>query len=175
MVFLCLNILLEFSTAGAERPPLTKNVPISEFQNKAGESGYDLNAPPKGFFHTIQFAKDIDEDVGFRRAHDVVPIDPTDQFGRDVRAVFVVFQLHQHYVGFQITGLCFPEQVEGLDPGSPVTEDAVVVDLEDNSGYLQLFAPPQGWKPGNYKVEIHVGWEVNEVSLMGTMRFTIAS
>jgi hypothetical protein len=29
------------------------------------------------------------------------------------------------------------------------------------------------WKPGRYKVEIHVGEQINEMSLMGTMRFTI--
>jgi hypothetical protein len=29
--------------------------------------------------------------------------------------------------------------------------------------------------PGRYKVEIHVGEQVNEMSLMGTMRLTIAA
>jgi hypothetical protein len=29
------------------------------------------------------------------------------------------------------------------------------------------------WKPGPYKVEIQVGERVNEMSLMGSMRFTI--
>jgi hypothetical protein len=29
--------------------------------------------------------------------------------------------------------------------------------------------------PGRYKVEIHVGEQINETSLMGTMRFTIVT
>jgi hypothetical protein len=28
---------------------------------------------------------------------------------------------------------------------------------EDESGYLKLFPPTGGWKPGKYRVEIHVG------------------
>ena len=48
-------------------------------------------------------------------------------------------------------------------------------DRVTESGYLQFFAPPDGWKPGRYKVEIHLGWEVSEISLMGTMRFTVIS
>jgi hypothetical protein len=47
--------------------------------------------------------------------------------------------------------------------------------LEDESGYLKLSSPPSGWKPGRYKVEIHAGEQVNEMSLMGTMRFTVVA
>jgi hypothetical protein len=47
--------------------------------------------------------------------------------------------------------------------------------LEDESGYLTLSPPQNAWKPGRYRVEIHVGEQVNEMSLMGTMRFTIAA
>jgi len=45
--------------------------------------------------------------------------------------------------------------------------------LEDENGYLKLFPPPGGWKPGKYKVEIHIGWKINEISLIGAMRFTV--
>jgi hypothetical protein len=45
----------------------------------------------------------------------------------------------------------------------------------DDSGYLKLSAPQGGWMPGRYKVEIHVGEQINETSLMGTMRFTIVT
>jgi hypothetical protein len=46
--------------------------------------------------------------------------------------------------------------------------------LEDESGYVKLAPPTGGWRPGRYKVEIHVGFSVTELSLMGTMRFTVA-
>jgi hypothetical protein len=46
--------------------------------------------------------------------------------------------------------------------------------LEDETGYLRLLPPKGGWTPGRYKVEIHAGEQVNEMSLVGTMRFTVA-
>jgi hypothetical protein len=56
-----------------------------------------------------------------------------------------------------------------------IGQDAMHIALEDESGYLTLSPPQDAWKPGRYKVEIHVGEQVNEMSLMGTMRFTIVA
>lgn len=159
----------------AERPPLTPNVPVWKFQNNGQASGYDTNSPPKGLFQKIQFSKNYEQELSERRTHEIVPVDPTEIFQSDVRAVFLVFQLHQHYEPFKVIGLCYPEQVEGLDSSDILTEDSMMISLEDESGYLQFFPPPSGWKPGAYKVEIHVGWEPNDVNKMGTMRFRITS
>ncbi|RJQ47324.1 MAG: hypothetical protein C4534_01245 [Gaiellales bacterium] len=63
--------------------------------------------------------------------------------------------------------------MDGLDTKTPVAQDSMYLALEDDTGYLKLFPPEGGWKPGKYKVEIHVGWEVSDVSLMGTMRFAV--
>lgn len=87
--------------------------------------------------------------------------------------MFIVFRLHQHYQSFLIFGVCYPEAVPGLDPTVELTRDTVYIATEDESGYLKLFPTPGGWKPGRYKVEIHVGEEVSPVSLIGTMRFTV--
>jgi len=72
-----------------------------------------------------------------------------------------------------VFGHCFPEAVAGLDPATIVGEDVMHIALEDDTGYLRLSSPQGGWRPGRYRVEIHVGEQVNEMSLMGTMRFTI--
>ena len=47
--------------------------------------------------------------------------------------------------------------------------------LEDQTGYLKLLPTDGTWKPGRYKVEIHAGEQINDMSLMGTMRFTITA
>jgi len=65
--------------------------------------------------------------------------------------------------------------VPGLDPNTVIGQDVMYIALEDESGYLKLSSPQDRWKPGRYKVEIHAGEQVNEVSLMGTMRFTVAT
>ena len=43
--------------------------------------------------------------------------------------------------------------------------------IRDISNYFRLKV---GGKPGRYKVHIHVGEQVNDMSLMGTMRFEIS-
>lgn len=154
--------------------PIIKNAPIQDFQNRQQDViPYDFDAPPQGLFLTITTAEGFDEELGFQRTHEIVPVKPTDQFRPDIPAVFIVFHLHQHYQGFQVFGHCFPEAVSGLDPTVMIGEDVMHIALEDDTGYLRLSPPQGGWKPGRYKVEIHVGEQVNEMSLMGTMRFTI--
>jgi hypothetical protein len=126
-------------------------------------------------FRSITMSEGFDEELGFRRTHEIVPVKPTDRFRSDIPAVYVVFELHQHYQAFKVFGLCFPEEVTGLDSKVAVGEDSMYIALEDETGYLKLFPPQGGWKPGRYKIEIHAGEQVNDMSLMGTMRFTIAA
>lgn len=160
----------------ADEFPFTRNVPIPEFQNRQEDvRPYNFDAPPEGIFLSIKLAQGFEEEMGFRRTHEMVPVGPTEIFRPDSPAVFAVFQVHQHYEAFQVFGVCFPEQVEGLDPKTVIAQDVMYLALEDESGYVKLHAPPGGWKPGKYKVEIHIGWKVNEISLVGTMRFAVVA
>jgi hypothetical protein len=166
--------LLWCSAAPSEELPLTENVPISEFQNRTEDvKAYDFDAPPQGMFRSIAMAEDFEERLGVLRTHEIVPLRPTERFRADVAAIFIVFSLHQHYQAFTVFGRCTPEQAAGVLPGTIISEDAMYIALEDESGYLKLSPPRGGWKPGRYKVEIHTGEQINEMSLMGTMRFTI--
>jgi hypothetical protein len=159
----------------AEELPLTRNVPIPEFQNRTQDvQQYNFDAPPEGMFRSIVLSESFEEELGSQRTHEIVPVKPTEQFHSDSAPVFIVFKLHQHYQSFQLFGLCYPEEVSGLDRDTLVSQDAMYVALEDDTGYLKLLAPQEGWKPGRYKVLIHAGEQVNEMTLMGTMRFTIA-
>ncbi len=176
----CLELLVALfllpPIAFAEELPLTENVPISEFQNRAQDvTTYDFDAPPQGLFRSITLAEDFEERLGFQRTHEIVPVQPTTQFTVGTQAIFIVFSLHQHYQGFKVFGRCTPDDATGPTSETLVSEDAMHVALEDDSGYLKLAPPPGGWKAGRYKVAIHTGEQVNEMSLMGTMRFTIVS
>jgi hypothetical protein len=162
--------------AWAEELPLTENVPISEFQNRTEDTkAYDFDAPPQGLFRSIALAEDFEERLGPHRTHEIVPVHPTERFAPNISAIFIVFSLHQHYQGFQVFGRCTPEKVVGVAPETIVSEDAMHIALEDDSGYLKLSPPTGGWKPGRYKIEIHAGEQINEMSLMGTMRFTVVA
>jgi hypothetical protein len=126
-------------------------------------------------FRSITMAEDFEEELGFRRTHEIVPVKPTERFAAGERAVFIIFSLHQHYQAFKVFGRCLPEEAPGIPPGTIVSEDAMHMALEDESGYLKLLPPPGGWQPGRYQVEIHTGEQVNEMSLIGTMRFTVVA
>lgn len=169
-------VFLWCTVVTGEEPPLTENVPISKFQNRTEDTkAYDFDAPPQGLFRSITLAEDFEERLGFQRTHEIVPINPTERFSSDVAAIVIVFALHQHYQAFTVFGRCTPEQVAGLSPETLVSEDAMRIALEDESGYLRLPSPNGGWKPGRYKVEIHTGEQISEMSLMGTIRFTVVN
>ena len=167
--------LINATTALADDPPITRNVPMQDFQNRLEDvKPYNFDAPPEGMFYSIQFTEGFEEEVGYRRANEYVPVNPTDVFAPSTPTVYIVFRVYPHYESFQIFGRCYPETVDGLDPKQVITEDIVYMALEDETGYLRLFPPTKtGWQPGKYKVEIHVGWNVTEVSLIGTMRFIV--
>ena len=172
---ICLLVLFSGCFVWAEDLPLTHNVPIPDFQNRTETPApYNFDAPPQGMFRSIVLAESFEEELGFQRTHEIVPVRPTERFSVGSQPVFIVFELHQHYQSFQLFGRCYPEQVEGLDARAVVADDAMYIALEDQTGYLKLFPPQGSWKPGRYKVEIHAGEQINDMSLMGTMRFTIA-
>ena len=159
----------------AEELPLTHNVPVPDFQNRhETPKPYDFDAPPQGMFRNIVLAEGFEEEFGFQRTHEIVPIRPTEQFPPEAIPVFIVFELHQHYQSFQVFGRCYPEQADGPD-GMMIAEDAMYIALEDQTGYLKLFPAQGNWKPGRYKVKIYAGEQVNDMSLMGTMHFTISA
>lgn len=146
---------------------------VPELQDKNPLPPYDFNESPKGLFRSIQTAEGFEEEMGFRRTHEIVPVGITDVFHPASPAVYVVFNVFPHYQPYQVFGVCLPEKVQGLDPAIVIAQDTMYLALEDESGYVKLEPPAGGWKPGQYKVEIHVGFSVNELSLTGTMRFTV--
>ena len=163
---------LRIMEAMAEDLPIVKNPSINEFQNRSDGNTYDFNAPPGGMFRTITMAEGFEEELGFQRTHEIVPVKPTKTSLRCSRHLYSV-QPAPTLPAFQVFGRCFPESVRGLDPQQMVGQDAMYIALEDETGYLKLSSPQGRWKPGRYKVEIHAGEQVNEMSLMGTMRFTV--
>ena len=165
---------LAFFWAGTALAADTSPGGVPELQDKNPLPFYDFNSAPKGLFRSIETAEGFEEEMGFRRTHEIVPVGVTTVFRPASPAVFIVFNVFPHYQPYQVFGVCYPEKVPGLDPTTSIAEDAMYLALEDESGYVKLVPPPGGWKPGQYRVEIHVGFSVNDVSLTGMMRFTVA-
>ena len=148
--------------------------PLDYYKNPALDSSGLPDETPGGLFLHITLAESFDEDLDLRRGHRYYPIRPTEEFPSDALAVHVVFRVFQHYSAYQIIGRLFPEKVPGFSGKTFTDEEAAYLAVEDESGYLKFFAPSQeGWIPGLYRVDIFVGFEANDVTRMGTLRFTV--
>jgi len=143
-------------------------------QTVAPNSQPALAHKPEGLFLDITLAEDFEEGLEFRRENLYYPVRPTNQFTVDSSPVYVVFRVFKHYQAYQVIGQVYPDTIEEGATEGMIDEDMAYLALEDESGYLQFFPPSeQGWKPGYYHIDIFVGYEANEVSKMGTLRFHV--
>jgi hypothetical protein len=164
-------LLIMVVPSNADDLVLTPNMPMDQFQNRQEGKPYNFDAPPEGMFRAITLAEGFDEEFGFRRQTEIIPLNPATEFHFSNKPVFIVFQLYQHFQSFKVFGVCYAEQVASH---VAIARDAALITMEDESGYLKLSPPIGGWKKGRYRVEIHVGEQINNISLVGAMRFTVA-
>lgn len=129
---------------------------------------------PKGLFLDITLAREVEEDLEIRHGNLYYPVEPTDQFPVDASSIYLVFRVFKHYQAYQVIGQVFSDNIHGLSPNTLLDEDMAYLKLEDESGYLKFFPPTeQGWNPGHYHIDIFVGYEANEISRMGRLRFQV--
>ncbi|MEO7859986.1 MAG: hypothetical protein ABIU05_06000 [Nitrospirales bacterium] len=133
-----------------------------------------LDQKPAGVFLGLDFAESFEVKPTIRGGYTHIPVKPTDRFLPHVPSVYLVFSVHEHLSSYPIIGRLFSELETGMDAPQWLDEDMVDLATEDESGFLKFFSPDGIWQPGRYRVEIFVGYIANEVSKMGTMRFTIA-
>lgn len=133
-----------------------------------------LDQKPEGVFLGLDFAESFEVKPTTRGGHIHIPVRPTDMFLSHVTSVYLVFTVHEHLSSYQIIGRLFVESETGMDSPQWLDEDIVDLATEDESGFLKFFPPDGVWQPGQYRVEIFVGYIANDVNRMGTMRFTIA-
>jgi hypothetical protein len=156
-----------------DEPPANVSAPYKDYSNSPNLPSFDHK--PGGLFESMVFAESVEEDRTLRAGHILVPVNPTDTFSPSAKAVHLVFAVHKHLAPYQIIGRLFPEQVPDADSTQWIDEDRADLALEDESGYLKFFAPDGKWKPGRYRVDIYVGYMVNTMNKMGTMRFSVNS
>ena len=148
--------------------------PMDYYKNPDLDLSDFTDATPGGLLRHITLAESFEEDLDLRRGHRYYPIRPTKEFPADALAVHVVFRVFKHYSAYEIIGRLFPENVPGLSGNTFSDEESAYLALEDESGYLKFFPPSQaGWAPGQYRIDIFVGYEANEITRMGTLRFTV--
>ena len=136
------------------------------------KSGFE-DRPPEGLFISIVMAHGQELVMGKFRSYEIVPVKPSDSFTADIPEIFVVFHVHPHYNSYQVFGRWFVEKGEGVPKNHLLGTDAMYLALEDESGYISMKRPRTGWPVGEYKVEIHIGEKITDISQVGTLRFKI--
>ena len=128
---------------------------------------------PGGLFLSLDFAEGVEEDQTIRRGHIYLPVNPTNTFSPQAPSVYLVFLAHKVLASYQIIGRLFLETETGVDPTQWLDEDIVHLATEDESGFLKFFPPGGTWQPGQYRVDLYLGFMANPANKMGAMRFTI--
>ncbi|GJL61778.1 MAG: hypothetical protein NPIRA04_04320 [Nitrospirales bacterium] len=128
----------------------------------------------RGWFRQLVTAKAIAQDDVQAGFHEYIPLDPGDTFAPDQSEIYLVFALTTPPADAkQISTQWVAEQVEHKSPNMVIGTDAVVVDLNDSSGYFFLDQPEGGWPVGTYRIDLFVGEEISPYTYVADVRFRI--
>ena len=127
-----------------------------------------------GLFNNLVTAAGAEIDPGRAGYHMIRPIGVTDTFPSDIPEIYVVVELKQSaFDMFRLIARFILEDPEGKPVGTLLHTDKAHFEFSDTGGYLTMKRPSGGFPPGRYRVEIHYGEEVNALSLMTLVRFTV--
>lgn len=107
----------------------------------------------------------------------VEPVDPgVSEFSMDTDLFYLVFA---------VSALDAPSQYRAawfyMADGQPLSEtpvgtDALMMEMNEKAGYLEIFRPEGGWKTGKYLLKLYFespGQDLYDPNAIGTMTFTI--
>ncbi|MDD9860196.1 MAG: hypothetical protein OXU40_07090 [Nitrospira sp.] len=107
----------------------------------------------------------------------VKPVDPgVSEFSMDTEMFYLVFA---------VSALDAPSQYRAawfyMPDGQTASEelvgtDALLMEMNEKAGYLEIFRPEDGWKQGRYLIKLYFespGQDLYDPNAIGTMTFTI--
>jgi hypothetical protein len=127
-----------------------------------------------GLFNKILTARGAEIDPGQAGYHMIRATGATTTFAPDTPEIYVVMELKQSaFDMFELIARFILEDPEGKPVGSLLHTDRAHFEFSDTGGYVTMKKPPGGFPVGNYRVEIHYGEQVNDISLMNLVRFKV--
>ena len=168
---------LEPSAAPAEdalfETSLTRLAPQKPLDPQASLMGRDSDF--SWFRFVIPAGKVIRDDFP-TGAHEFIPLNPNDTFPSTQPEIYLVFGLvSASYDAVPLTAQCFLEVAEVRGEGQPVTQDQVMLAMNDQSGYFRLPAPGTGWSPGLYRCGLFAGERTSAYTQADEVRFRITT
>ena len=107
-------------------------------------------------------------------AHEFIPLDPNDSFPATQPEIYLVFGLvSASYDAIPLSAQCFLEIAEVTGEAQPVTQDQVMMAMNDQSGFFRLPAPKIGWAPGLYRCGLFSGERTSAYTQADEVRFRI--
>ncbi len=107
-------------------------------------------------------------------AHEFIPVDPNLSFPINQNDIYLVFALvTPSFDEVPLSAQCFVETSKIVAGQSPVAQDAVVMSMNEQSGYFVFSSPEDGWTPGLYRCGLFVGNEVSAYTQADEVRFRI--
>jgi len=127
-----------------------------------------------GLFNKIVTARGAEIDPGRTGYHMIRAIEPTSIFPPSTPEIYVVMELKQSaFDMFELIARFILEDPDGKPVGKLLHTDRAHFEFSDTGGYLTMKQPPGGFSIGNYRVEIHYGEQVNDISLLTLIRFQV--
>ena len=127
-----------------------------------------------GLFNKIVTARGAEIDSAQAGYHMIRAIEATTTFSADTPEIYVVMELKQSaFDMFELIARFILEDPDGKPVGRLLHTDRAHFEFSDTGGYVTMKQPPGGFPVGNYRVEIHYGEQVNEISLLTLVRFKV--
>jgi hypothetical protein len=107
-------------------------------------------------------------------AHEFIPLNPGDTFAPTQREIYLVFGLvSSSYDAVPLTAECFLESSDMTGDQRPVSRDAALTAMNDQSGYFMLSPPRTGWPAGLYRCGLFAGERTSAYTHVDEVRFRI--
>ena len=147
--------------AGAAYPSVALVDPVSE-------------KGAQGLFNKIITARGAEIDTAQAGYHMIRATEATSAFSPDTPEIYVVLVLKQSaFDMFELIARFIHEDPDGMPVGRLLHTDRAHFEFSDTGGFVMMKQPPGGFPVGSYRVEIHYGEQVNEISLLTLVRFKV--
>jgi hypothetical protein len=106
--------------------------------------------------------------------HQFIPVNPGDSFPTTQQDIYLVFGLvSASYDAVPLSAQCFLETSEMTDQSHALTQDQVMMSMNDQSAYFRLSPPKTGWTPGLYRCVLFAGERTSADTQVDEVRFRI--
>ena len=106
--------------------------------------------------------------------HQFIPINPGDSFPATQQEIYLVFGLvSASYDAVPLSAQCFLEISEMAGEPRVLTQDRVMMSMNDQSAYFRLAPPQTGWPAGLYRCALFTGERMSTDTQVDDVRFRI--